>query len=707
MGGRRYYISLLLVLTALLAQSIPAYSQVSCTVPATYPDVSTALLNGCYSIVFTSDVYESGQVYVDGGLTPYPYITIYGCGYRWILPSLITEQILIKKIPNIYISDITIVFNQVGPGVQSNAIFNQTNITILDSVIDILSDRRILYIYNSSLEVRRSIFNKHPDSIPIYAILYGNNFLLYSVNVNDGYGSESLLIRSIGRSSIAIENSYINGSVVISGDQANGNRISILNSTIYSSYSGYALHIIDKGLDAELMVSHTTFAYTPSTGTGVALRIEASTVPSGSYINISDNVFMGSGDIGIGINTKQHSIGELNISISDFQVYGFNIGVDIVFIFIWPYTYGPVKGKTYISISNGEIDARQLGLAISEPVGVAFQVFLSNLSIYSDMGPSLFIMGSQNISVDVIGLETSTGSDVSDIYLVYGANYFGPYPQYLNNFTFRMYGWIADTNLTSDDIDLEILTLPGWRLEALIEYSLLNAFSISGNASIILNETVYNEIYSQAIGDYQIRSIWTLDTQVLSSLTGSPIPNIRIDYLDGYSLVGSALTGWDGHSYITFDYIYDPDEPFIDDLYLAISTSYFNGRWSYMDDFGLLISLPSWYDYLILRIPLLAFKGAGHMYHKPIIIALYGDTGYIYQYVSVADLLNSMLYGKGKPIKIIKLKVLEVYSQGIYIAVKVLLQHYEPMEYTIQWIYINLWSRTIYSPGPYPIVAKY
>jgi len=707
MEGRIYLISILLVLIVISTQSTPVYSQISCTVPTTYPDVSAALLNGCYNIIFTSDVIEKGQVYVDGGVTPYPYISIFGNGYRWILPTLASEQIVIKKIPIVTISNITIVFNQVGIGVFSNTLFNQTNLSIQNSVIDILSDKTILFILNSSLDIRRTIFNKHPNSLPINAVLYGNDLLLDNIHVNGGYDSDTIYIKSIGRSTIFIGNSYINGSIQVVGDQTNGNRVTMFNSTIYSGYLGYAFSIVDRGVNADIEVLHSTFAYTPPFVAGIALRIETSPVVGGSKINISKNVFMGTANIGVGINTRQHTDGELNISIYDFQVSGFRLGIVFHFLFVWPYTYGPVIGNTYISVFDGEIDTGFYGLVINEPVGVAYDVLLYNLSIYSDMGPSLVVWASQNISIMAMDIETSTDPDMPDIYLSYGASYFGPYPQYLNNFTFRAYGWMADTNLTSDDIDLEIYTLPGWRVDASIEYSLLNAFSILGNASLLLNETVYNEIYSKANGDYYIRSVWTLDTQVLSSLTDSPVSNVRIDYFDGNSYIGSAVTGSDGHSYITFQYIYDPNNPFIDDLNLAISTSYFSGRWSYMNNFGLLITLPSWYDYLILRIPLLAIKGVGHIYNRPMAIALYGDSGYIYQYVSVADLLNSILYGNSKPIKMIKLKILEVYSQGIYIVVKVLIQHYEPMGYTVQWIYINLKSRTIYSPGPYPIIAKY
>jgi len=190
-----------------------------------------------------------------------------------------------------------------------------------------------------------------------------------------------------------------------------------------------------------------------------------------------------------------------------------------------------------------------------------------------------------------------------------------------------------------------------------ISYSLIDRFNVLQGQGIFY-ETVYNPYGSLG----SPRSIWTLNVQVLSSYTGLPVSGIRIDYWEDGVYVGSAYTGGDGNSYFTFDYVFDSTDPFIQDLDFSISLSYFSGYWSYRLDFGILTTLPSWYDKIILRLAILAIKGYGMLDHIPALMTLMGDRGVILLFADAGSLIRFLSGDRDVPYKLLQTNLIKKYK---------------------------------------------
>jgi len=124
----------------------------SCTVGlgGDYPDVSSAVSNGCVNIEFVSDVSESSSVSVSSSLY------VYGRGYRWIFQG--NEGIRVNPSTTLYIEGVN-----VSRGVSTNSLLEAVGSTIL--LMDVVIYNDISGAWNESIYILDSNVTMYNVSI--------------------------------------------------------------------------------------------------------------------------------------------------------------------------------------------------------------------------------------------------------------------------------------------------------------------------------------------------------------------------------------------------------------------------------------------------------------------------------------------------------------------------------------------------------------
>ena len=145
--------------------------------------------------------------------------------------------------------------------------------------------------------------------------------------------------------------------------------------------------------------------------------------------------------------------------------------------------------------------------------------------------------------------------------------------------------------------------------------------------SITLYETVYDEHHIH-LTETIIRSIWTLETQILSSYTNSPIYGANVNYYMKGSLISSGHTWYDGTYRSILDYYVSIGYPRIDSIFDEASLGRSYASTWYISYIGDTYTMPSWYGRIILYLDFLVFKAIGFSYKLgTTYLQVYGITG--------------------------------------------------------------------------------
>ncbi len=699
------YLILLSIVMIITIYNIVEASTV-CYVPSTYANVEEALANGCNEIYFDGDVYEVGPIILDADSTMFNRIYVNGSGFKWVLPDLNTYRLEFYDFEYIEFSNINISFQGSG----FHTLFERSPLNLTNVTIHIYGGLNIFNIVNSSLTVYRAYVYKHASSLPFSIHSYGDDIYMDDLNVYGYPESYAMAVNIFETAVLRLENSYLEGlttlSVIQSPDHsADDSFIQLMNNVFYGS--GYsALYVSINAMNVSFNLSNSTFILNPLYGGTYGIFISVDPSPESVYINISNvNVYglIGRGTVALAYEIGPYKVGVVESNVVNFLFENIEMGIFATSRSVFPNVYTPIFGVFKLYIENGSILSSGFSLYLSNPLGTALMLEVENLNTTSLTSQAIVIVSNQNVTAKLQNIFTRGYGP--DILIYYYGIFFPRRTPPLNNTYIEIVNWIANRSFRKSETSLEIFTLPNQRLHVKISKSLFGRFSVYGNASIFFNESVYREVSSQASGDVDIRSRWTLNVRVLSSYTGYPVPNIRVD-LERNILVGYGFTDYTGNAFITLDYDLNTSDPFIEELFLMISTSYFRGRWGYYHTFGYNYTLPSWYGYILLRIPILYVRAVGHLHHIPISLEIFGDYGVIYLYKSVHDLIQGYLFGIQKPVATIYFKISNLYIYGVYLELDI--EVYHKYAYQVpQKLYIIPRERIIYSPGLYELIARY
>ena len=706
-----FYLLMLFLLGAFLSLGSQDVSAVTCSVPTDYPDVYTALNSGCNNIFFTSDVTENNPIDLDVSFTPYDRIYIDGYGFRWIFNPMAQPRIKMKGFTWVNLTNIDMTFD--GIGSPAFAIFNQTEVNITNTYIHFLGWFYGIWVFNSSLHLFNSaLYKDTPYSTPLVANSYGQEIAISNISIYGDISTLSAILEIASKTNASFSNSYVEGEISISINEATGystigTNISLSNMVIVGG-GLYNLLILSHAPGVNIYVERVSILLNPGAYYGLYLDMGLSdpvSTLSVDYLYVDGSNLINT--VGLGIGWYHADIGSFNVLLNDFRFEDVNIGLyaDIPYFYIPP--YHPLEGSIYIYMRNGVMISNYHSMLVHTPVGVAVYLDARNIFFRSRGGDTVILSSYHKLVVDFRDIITE--SVTPDIIL----NYYGVYRYLtrppLNDTVLRITHWISNGTAflyNPGYTSLRISTLDNQRAYVYISYSLFKRFTAFGNASIKLNETVYDEINSLTSGYIDVRSMWTLDVRLVSTYTNYPIRNMRVDTYR-YSLYRSGVTDSCGDAYIPMNYTLDTSNPFIRDLYIGVDTLYFSGRWGYHYDLGYNITLPSWYSYILLRIPLLSARGYGHMNHIPIVIEFYGDYGAIYQFKSTYDVVKIYLGGNAEPVKTIRFKIVNVLDRGIYLIANIRILNSGLGIPVPETIYIYPRNRIIYAPGGYLLLARY
>ncbi len=246
-----------------------------------------------------------------------------------------------------------------------------------------------------------------------------------------------------------------------------------------------------------------------------------------------------------------------------------------------------------------------------------------------------------------------------------------------------------------DAEDLYIAYSIAWSVEASIDGPL-------PTYGVTAYETVVDELNSIFNPKATLRSIYTLETEVVSSVTGYPLSGAYVEYqYPSPLLYASGHTSPQGLYSEVMDYILPPSQ--VDTILIeahqfdtSASTdipSYITTRYGDPHPFNV-YSLPSWYGRVVLMLPILSLKSLGFSHDTgTTMLILSGDRGSFMEYYS-----RDPTYIQHQPYKTYNFKVLNYRDAGVYVVVNVILDYQGEQHPTV--IYIYKPARIVYSPGP-------
>ncbi len=690
MNKRSLYIAFAVSLLVLLWVSPTFTSDVSaftCNVPTGVPDVSTALSLGCNEIIFTGDVVDTGQATVTGVGIGFTDIILRGNGHSLVITPFSPPYISLQDISSLRIYNLDI---QIRLG--SGTIFDLVNTSLYLANVSISSTLTGTVFSQTTYNVSAYLSNVNASNMGSYStFLYQYSFPPVSgprihsntigsrINIS-GY---SYALSSLIMGNYSLENVWTDGATILQPyimDSPSG-MVSIENynaSLDPSSPVLYPLSINQAGNTGSLAIDIENLSIVGPFQDGLSIMFRNRDATNISLFRavISNPALSGQNGIYIFNMRGTGTHGPVRMNISSVYVSGVEYGVAMGNVVTFPTPLGPIE-EAYYYLDNSTIEASLVGVILTTTLNSEAYALIRDTVVESG-GYGIIYYTLDEASIRIV--DTNTSSVLEGLYL-FLINYDPTTPR-IDLETM----WWFDERLSSYPYSFSIVEYPFYdgspSVFFNISYSLIDRFDASMGSGV-LYETVYNPYGSLG----SPRSIWTLNVQVLSSYTGLPVSGLRIDYWEDGVYVGSAFTGGDGNSYFTFDYIFDPADPFIQDLVFTISTSYFSGSWSYRLDFGILTTLPSWYDKIILYLPILAIKAYGMLDHIPAVMTVMGDSGVILLFADSGSMIRFLFGDRDVPYKLVRVRILDMTNYGIYIVAEAVLENHLPWSQPVRmWI---------------------
>jgi len=172
--------------------------------------------------------------------------------------------------------------------------------------------------------------------------------------------------------------------------------------------------------------------------------------------------------------------------------------------------------------------------------------------------------------------------------------------------------------------------------------------------NITLVETVFNEASAWII-DSTVRVIWTLDIQVLSQLSGLPIPGSHVVVKNNTTPMFSGYTSGGGHFTYVLDYSITPSSRTAPLLKATASSGPSTSQWVNLGG----MTLPSWYTTIIINLNYTVLRISGATSAGLASLTIYGDEGVlkVFWYIDPIDPHNSRL-------DTYKLKIVNTYTSN-------------------------------------------
>ncbi len=721
--------SIIFVMIVIITIFSSNVSALTCYVPSVYPDVETAISNGCTTIIFDGNVVENNPITVN---TP---IQIIGSGYKWNLVNPAVTKVT---------------FNVNGLVRMSNII---VNVNDSYTTVFLLRNTR-LYLSN----VRVNLFTQ-----------YGNVFRYDTPSTRDLYlYVDGLTVKE-----------YLNLATI---------RF-ILNLPMSSGFSVdiYLNNYNVFGYTSSTSQYMTTALYT-YTDAGGTVRISDATLVNSSifirampfsteFLNVTlDGVTIRARGVPWSITSWYRGIihffvdGLLNLKISDLYVEGYSYNYGFMFTLA-----GNPQGKSYIYAKNIYI-RNEVGPAFSVSYGGYFSIYirLEDAYLLGTIGVNMDSWRAAPLSNSTVVIENfhiesrswlNMGIVIEDMILnitfrngslVGGINWFQDFFRGVSIFYITMKDVTVRTSSFLSGIifySFTVNTVMLVDLDNIYVYPTFNPFlfytgifvfqlvspstmSISVSNSIIgrfyvfarsdfqmsLYETVYDGDWSFTSKDVNVT--WTLEVYVESLQTGAPLSHVAVSFYEDFMLLETKKTNKYGIARYKFNYTipaFTFGYNYMHRIRFSINESYFEGAWYYdvsqpfvtYKQPGLVppnflagkYSLPSWFGRITLVIdPKLNIYGIGYMEHLPITISFVGDRGVINIYkdpIEVVYLYYNISYAK--PVKVIHLWIVDVEDYGVYMFIRTRV-FYDGMWLNQTFVYYDK-QGILYSAGPLEVVA--
>ncbi len=275
--------------------------------------------------------------------------------------------------------------------------------------------------------------------------------------------------------------------------------------------------------------------------------------------------------------------------------------------------YIPPDGRSKLYLNVSRIDIANLRSS-SMSVGLYITLFGSTPRVQDS---SVYLW---NVNVS----NTSTGM-LLHMWFVERYRFWAEYYRY-NNRTGLGLQLVTRNMLT----DMHPVSTPSSLADLRLSEDLYFAYSIlwriqvlSGSShGITLFESVVDELNSQIVGPISVRSVWTLETFVYSSITSLPIPGIYVEYLypapSQYSFGYTDSSG--RYAYIMDYYMTNPPVVQVGLIQVAVSSGYYSASVmlptyiSVKEGIPLTEShytLPAWFGEVVFTLPLVSLKAMG------------------------------------------------------------------------------------------------
>jgi len=687
----------------------------ACLVPSGFPDVSTAISNGCTNIYFDGNVVEPGPVNIIG----LSNILVDGNSYTWVITA--PNYISIIQSSNITFKDVIVLRN----GPLHTIYVERSREIVLDNV----------FIQASSSWWRSALLINQSDSVLISK----------TTVIDNGISSRSkiyLLDSNATLVDVAVYGTFwgveINNSVAHTGLM----NVSIINLTASAAHYGFIVRVYD-WYPTELYIDSLTISGSQADGFYGYFNVASPPIGpskiyiSGSrvidsqfnnlfielyglsnlYLNLSDSILVDS-DVWRNLALLASGSSTLYIDVANLTVAEDGIAPSEN-VLIYSDTVSTVKGAfTSLSLRDAlSTNFRIVALGSSSQDILIMNSNLTlagqyNLASYQDHFSFLNLNISKSsfenaLNTNIVFYTQGSASIAAYVDGIYAFNAplnnlyiggFGQSTQYIevrdssfNLSTLQNIKIDYNSNIGSPKtVFVRVNTsqasygLVYWSINSVgtsveVHESIINRFwvwDVPGATSLmLLNETMYDELSSQNDGGTVI-SRWTLKVSLLSSLTGYPVTYTPIDFYDSNVFITVSYTDNFGVSYTTFTYGFDESNPFIDQLVIRVSTPYHSLSYSYLADGGLSVTLPSIFGGLTLELSVFVLRIYGYVNNIPSVIEFYGGGGLIKLLDDTSILEGHMV------VKVYRFTVLGYRVVGDYIIVNILLPFPKPVVQT-------------------------
>ncbi len=596
---------------------------VACQVPtAAYPTVNTALSSGCSYITFINNVVEPAQVNLPP-IHPNP-IVIDGNGFKWTLDTGSSFKAIFSATVNplnlrFRDLEIDVLPPDGGPifvfSGYINVSFDDVEITLDNTMLN--GDVMLVITFNApnlvnTFELRNLNVSGQISNIDLIDMSIRNpmeRFLLENVNVkgvNGGIKSSTSLAGEFRN--ILFDNVYLEGPVALGYDfPFPSGRISINNTLINASNPLYPLGLTlnvrsglaevvsigltIRGYQVQPLSLYSIGAYTDALFESLTILDEDGNPSTGimvynqgsggfdSWVRLTGRSLYLDETTGIFLDTGVGGSG-INVSFDRLYVDGAGVGRGVYL------RYNGLDKPTKLIINN----------SVFTNLEYAVDIYLNRL------GTLLFKADNVNSSVSVIDVQalvSRNALDTAEVSIDINRWFVTPNPP----------PYTAGISAVAAVIGSAPAN-PVIYGEA--SYSYIGRFQLFNHVGLNFTESVVDE-YSSTIVNSASFIEWTLGVEVRSSIVDVPLPRITTNFYYKSSLNLSTSTDVSGRAENTYGYWFNPLDPKMDDIEVMATSSGYTDSKNLFTDLGVTTTLPSWYQVIILRLPIALFNAFGYV----------------------------------------------------------------------------------------------